>query len=189
MKFLYLSLALALAALPTSAGPREASACREGGLPPVFEGLAFAGDGDTIYGVGQTAAIRLWGMDTPELRSGGKTETTSGMRARAYVADLLAEAGHRVSCIPLQRDRYCRVVSTCLTAHGKDIVLETLRAGFAYGFFLSAATRIGSPRALPTPRPRGRPGAGAEGSGRFGWASPCAREPRPGIGPLNPAPI
>jgi len=140
MKFLYLSLALALAALPTSAGPREASACREGGLPPVFEGLAFAGDGDTIYGVGQTAAIRLWGMDTPELRSGGKTETTSGMRAHAYVADLLAEAGHRVSCIPLQRDRYCRVVSTCLTAHGKDIVLETLRAGFAYGFFLSAAT-------------------------------------------------
>jgi endonuclease YncB( thermonuclease family) len=108
-----------------------------GALPPVFDGIAFTGDGDTIYGVGLKPGVRLWGLNAPELRDGAKAETVPGMRARALVADLLAAAGHKVHCAPIEWDGYCRVVATCTTGAGVDLTLASLQAGLAYGFYLA----------------------------------------------------
>jgi endonuclease YncB( thermonuclease family) len=72
----------------------------------------------------------------PELRDHDKAETIRGMRARALTADLLAAAGHKVSCQSIEWDSYCRVVATC-TAGGKDLTLELLKAGMSYGFYLA----------------------------------------------------
>lgn len=111
--------------------------CQGQPLPPTFEGMAFTGDGDTIYGVNFKPGIRLWGMNAPELRDLAKAETVPGMRARSLVDDLLAEAKHQVRCEPIEWDGYCRVVATCTTAKGVDLTLATLKAGLAYGFYLS----------------------------------------------------
>ncbi len=111
-----------------------------GPLPDAFDGLAFSGDGDTIYGVGLERGIRLWGIQAPELRD--KTtgqETVPGMRTRAALEDLFAASGHRVTCAPRKWDRFCRVVASC-HAGAVDVQLELLRQGLAYGFWLSDTT-------------------------------------------------
>ena len=124
--------ALAAFLLPVAVQARDC-----GPLPPVFEGVAFVGDGDTIYGTGFKAGIRVWGMNAPELRTRDKAETVPGMRARALVADLLADAGHKVRVDPIEWDGYCRVVATVRTARGVDLTLAAIEAGMAYGFYLA----------------------------------------------------
>jgi endonuclease YncB( thermonuclease family) len=123
--------------VPTAAPAKTPEPPKEcGALPPAFDGTLFVGDGDTYNGVGYRAPIRVWGMNAPELRDRDKAETVPGMRARAFVADLLAAASNKAACRPIEWDRYCRVVASCTTGNGKDITLETLKAGFAYGFYL-----------------------------------------------------
>jgi endonuclease YncB( thermonuclease family) len=130
-KALFAALLLILPSAAMAQPPKKD--CGE--LPPGFEGIAFAGDGDTIYGVGLRPGIRLWGSNAPELRD-DKTETVAGMRARAFTADRLAEAGNKVSCQAIEWDAYCRMMATC-TAGGKDLTLELLKAGLSYGFYLA----------------------------------------------------
>jgi endonuclease YncB( thermonuclease family) len=124
-------LAAVLVAISTPAWSKDC-----GPLPTTFEGTAFTGDGDTIYGVGFKPGIRVWGMNAPELRDAQKEETVAGMQARARTADLLAEAGHKARCEPIEWDGYCRVVAVCTTATGVDITLDLLQHGLAYGFYL-----------------------------------------------------
>ncbi len=132
MKTINAAAALAAFLLPVAVHAKDC-----GPLPPVFEGVAFVGDGDTIYGVGFKAGIRIWGMNAPELRTRDKAETVPGMRARALVADLLADAGHQVRVDPIEWVVYCRVVATVRTARGVDLTLAAIEAGMAYGFYLA----------------------------------------------------
>jgi endonuclease YncB( thermonuclease family) len=125
------------AAVLAKQGRDQPAWCHDKPLPDAFEGMAFTGDGDTIYGVNFKPGIRLWGMNAPELRDAAKAETVPGMRARSLVDDLLAEAKHQVRCEPIEWDGYCRVVATCTTAKGVDLTMATLQAGLAYGFYLS----------------------------------------------------
>lgn len=60
-----------------------------------------------------------------------------GLRARAWVADRLADADHKVRCDPIEWDGYCRVVATCTTAKSVDLTLPTLQASLAYGYYLA----------------------------------------------------
>jgi endonuclease YncB( thermonuclease family) len=130
-----LLLAALLATLPAAAWSQSKQKdC--GPLPPGFEGTAFTGDGDTIYGVGFRPGIRLWGSNAPELRDHDKAETIPGMRARALTADVLAAAGNKVACQSIEWDGYCRVVASC-TAGGKDLTMELLKAGLSYGYYLA----------------------------------------------------
>lgn len=129
-----LTLAAALTALASPALAQKSKDC--GALPAAYAGVAFAGDGDTIVGISPYPAIRLWGMNAPELRDGQKGETIAGMKARALVADLLAAAEHKVACQPIEWDGYCRIVASCTTAKGNDITQAVLEAGLAYGFYL-----------------------------------------------------
>ncbi|MCA0247672.1 MAG: thermonuclease family protein [Proteobacteria bacterium] len=132
MKLISLAALLTAAAFPALA---QSKSC--GPLPAEFDGLAFAGDGDTLYGVGYTPPIRLWGVQAAELRD-KKTgiETPAGMRGRAALEELLSATDHRLKCEPRKWDRFCRVVATC-TAGNVDVAFELIRGGMAYGFWLS----------------------------------------------------
>ncbi len=133
MKWLPVALAAAIAAAPALAQqpPKDC-----GPLPGTFTGVAFSGDGDTIYGVDYKPPIRLWGLQAPELRDAAKGESVAGMRTRAALEDLLAASGWKISCTPRKWDRYCRVVASC-TAGNTDVSLALIREGLAYGFYLS----------------------------------------------------
>lgn len=137
MKAALLAAVLAAIALPVAAKspPKTAKEC--GPLPAAFEGVGFVDDGDTISVVGVRPGIRLWGLNAAELRDHQRAETMAGMKARALVADLLAAADNKVRCEPIEWDKYCRVVSTCLTGTGVDLTMAALKAGLAYGFYLA----------------------------------------------------
>lgn len=108
----------------------------QGTAPAKLEGVAFAGDGDTLYGVGWSWPVRLWGLNAAELRDGAKAETVPGMRARAHLVDVMAEAENKTICTPIEFDGHCRIVATCKTAAGTDLTLSVLKAGLAYGYYL-----------------------------------------------------
>ena len=47
------------------------------------------------------------------MRDTARVESVPGMRARAFLADLLAKADHKVKCRPARFDRECRIVAQC----------------------------------------------------------------------------
>jgi endonuclease YncB( thermonuclease family) len=121
---------------------------RQGELPKIWEGQAFAIDGDTIGGIGLKPPIRLWGIQAPELRDVANVESTAGMRARAALEDMLARADHRVTCRVAHFDGACNLVAQCtVTAEmptgtapaPHDPALRLVEDGLAYGFHLEDA--------------------------------------------------
>jgi endonuclease YncB( thermonuclease family) len=129
---------------PTTAAPEaKSSECSAvGELPKAWDGQAFAIDGHTLGGVGLKAHLRIWGIQAPELRDAGKAESVPGMRARAYLADLLAKSDHKVKCRPARFDRQCRIVAQCSLADpggSPDLGGSMLAGGMAYGLDLDEA--------------------------------------------------
>jgi len=151
MKSLLLAAALAAVAAPAiaqpaprkiAAAPSDAQDCAGmGALPATWDGQAYAIDGNALGGVNLKAHIRIWGIQAPELRDGAKAESVAGMRARAALADLLEQSGHKVKCRPMKFDRSCRIVAQCTLddARGGDIGGAMIAAGMAYGFGLDEA--------------------------------------------------
>ena len=139
-------LALAVIAGPTlaqsskpGASPPEKCSDRYCALPPKIEGLGFQGDADTIHVTGYPRPIRIWGVQAPELRDKDKAETVSGMASRALVDDLFHEARRATTCVTTKYDLYCRAVAVCSIGTGgaaKELGLELIKAGMAYGFYL-----------------------------------------------------
>lgn len=148
MKGLLLAIGLAVIALPALAqpAPRKVTASQAdtpdcaamGALPATWTGQAYAVDGHTLAGVGLKPRIRIWGIQTPELRDAAKTESVAGMRARAELEDLLDQSGHKVKCRVTRFDEICRVVAQCALddAKGGDVGAALIAAGMAYGFHL-----------------------------------------------------
>lgn len=122
---------------------------RQGELPKVWKGQAFAVDGGTLAGIGLKPHIRLWGIKAAELRDRQTgQETGAGMRARAALADLLEVADHRVSCQAVKWDQECRLVALCTIIAEMptgsqpaphDLGLRLLEDGLAYSFQLEDA--------------------------------------------------
>jgi len=110
-----------------------------GELPKAWDGQAFAIDGKTLGGVGLKAHLRIWGIQAPELRDANKAESVAGMRARAFLADLLAKADHKVKCRPARFDRECRIVAQCSVGDQGDLGGSMIAGGMAYGFELDDA--------------------------------------------------
>ncbi|MBX3498430.1 MAG: thermonuclease family protein [Alphaproteobacteria bacterium] len=106
-------------------------------LPRMIDGEGFAVDGDTIVLLveGQRfGEVRLFGIDAPELRSRmSKEEPQAGLRARDALDRLLSSGGDRVRVIPIEHDRYCRIVGR-IEVGGHDIAEAMLRGGWAYVF-------------------------------------------------------
>ena len=113
-----------------------------GELPKAWDGQAFAIDGHTLGGTGLKAHLRIWGIQAPELRDATRAESVTGMRARAFLADLLAKADHKVKCRPARFDRECRIVAQCSLADpggSSDLGGSMIAGGMAYGFDLDEA--------------------------------------------------
>jgi len=90
--------------------------------------------------IGLKSHIRLWGLQTGELRDRQSgLETPSGMQARAALEDMLEKGEHKVKCRPARWDRECRLVAQCLVETSPsaiDLGGYMLASGMAYGFHL-----------------------------------------------------
>ena len=98
-----------------------------------ISGQADVVDGDTLSIRGQSARIRLYGVDTPEGQqtcedAAGK-RYLCGSRAADALSALIGRNG-RVSCQEEDRDRYGRIVAVC-QANGREINAELIRQGWA----------------------------------------------------------
>ncbi len=111
-----------------------------GALPKEWQGEAFAIDGITLGGAGLKPQLRLWGVQTGELRDRQSgLETIAGMRARAALEDMLEKAEHKVKCRAARWDRDCHVVAQCTVEAAPaplDLGGYMIASGLAYGFRL-----------------------------------------------------
>jgi endonuclease YncB( thermonuclease family) len=98
-----------------------------------ISGQADVVDGDTLSIRGQSARIRLYGVDAPEgqqtCEDGTGKRYLCGSRAADALSALIGRNG-RVSCEEEDRDRYGRIVAVC-RANGREINAELIRKGWA----------------------------------------------------------
>jgi endonuclease YncB( thermonuclease family) len=97
-----------------------------------ISGQADVVDGDTLSIRGQSARIRLYGVDTPEGQQtceGAGKRYLCGSRAADALAALIGRNG-RVNCREEDRDRYGRIVAVC-ESNGSEINAELIRQGWA----------------------------------------------------------
>ncbi|MDE0210895.1 MAG: thermonuclease family protein [Boseongicola sp.] len=90
-------------------------------------------DGDTLRVGGK--AVRLFGIDAPELRQFCKAQGkryACGWRAREYLESLVR--GKRVECHFLSDDRYGRHVSRCVIDGQRDLAYKMVLAGWALDY-------------------------------------------------------
>lgn len=127
---------------PEAAGPAKADCAQQGELPKSWHGQAFAIDGSTLAGVGLKPHLRIWGIQSAELRDRQTgQETVPGMRARAALDDLLAKSDHKLKCRPAKFDHTCHVVAQCSLddPQAGDVGGALIAGGMAYGFLLDDA--------------------------------------------------
>src|SRR5258708_9248233 len=106
---------------PEAKEAKSAECAALGELPKAWDGQAFAIDGQTLGGTGLKAHLRIWGIQAPELRDTTRVENVPGMRARAFLADLLAKADHKVKCRPARFHRECRIGAQCSVGHQRAL--------------------------------------------------------------------
>jgi endonuclease YncB( thermonuclease family) len=122
--------------------PAKAECGQQGELPKAWQGQAFAIDGTTMAGLGLKPHLRIWGVQTAELRDRQTgQETVPGMRARAALADLLAKSDHKLKCRPAKFDRTCHMVVQCSLddPQAGDLGGALIASGMAYGLALDEA--------------------------------------------------
>jgi endonuclease YncB( thermonuclease family) len=137
-------LALLILGAGRAAAQDDCSA-RMGKLPEKWEGSAYAVSGDTMTAIGLKPPLALWGIRAPQM--GDREPGVPAMRARAALEDMLAVAGHRVSCRMTAFDRDCRALAQCTVTvawptgsqpQPHDLALRLVEDGFAYGSGLGA---------------------------------------------------
>jgi endonuclease YncB( thermonuclease family) len=122
---------LALLAAPSSPGAREELA------GPIPAEIVEVIDGDTVklrahiwLGQEVETAVRLAGINAPELRGDCDAERQLAQQARAYLTTLLT--GGAVSLRDIAYDKYGgRVVAQVIDAAGRDLGAALVTAGYA----------------------------------------------------------
>lgn len=87
----------------------------------IFLLSAWAVDGDTITAGGQ--AVRLWGIDAPEV------STRAGRRAARHMRQLVQ--GEELTCRIKDIDDYDRIVAQCFDPQGRDLACLMVQSGNA----------------------------------------------------------
>ena len=113
----------------------------------VVEAVIFVIDGDTfrvdIRGwpavAGENIPVRVYGVDTPEIRGQCDEEKERAVQAREYVEDLLFQA-QRIELYNLKRDKYFRLAAY-VDIDGLDLTSVLIEAG--HGRPYSGGTRLG----------------------------------------------
>jgi len=82
---------------------------------------AWTVDGDTLIAGDQ--AVRLWGIDAPEMQSG------AGIQAAGHMRQLIR--GAEITCRIKDVDEYDRIVGQCFNPQGQDLACLMVQAGHA----------------------------------------------------------
>lgn len=97
-------------------------------------------DGDSIFVdlpdqhplFGKRMGVRVFGIDTPELRTKNACEKKKAEEAKAVLTTLLGKA-ERVDIVNVRKDKYFRILGTIL-ADGRSIADELIKQGLAYPY-------------------------------------------------------
>jgi micrococcal nuclease len=102
-------------------------------------------DGDTFYVTvpgwpaiaGQDIAVRIYGIDTPEIRGSSPAEKVKAAAAKLRLHNILFGTSGRaveVQLIDLRRDKYFRLLAS-VRANGRDVAKVLLKEGHAKPYF------------------------------------------------------
>jgi len=112
-------------------------------------------DGDTITFnikgvhpiIGKRISVRLFGIDTPEMRPKRKQskeskacEKAKAREVKDYVAGILKNAD-RIDIVDPQRGKYFRIVGS-IVVDGKDLTFLLLNKGYGYSYLGGAKEKI-----------------------------------------------
>ena len=97
-------------------------------------------DGDTITVsipsvhplIGESIAVRVKGVDTPEIGSKSSCESQVAKAARDFVSEKL-RSGQRVDLVDLGRDKYFRILADVQIDH-QSLAAELIEKGYAYPY-------------------------------------------------------
>jgi len=132
MKKLFLLLALCLGVFTAQAAP-EYGTVTVSKVISVYDGDTFRVDIDSLPPiVGKNIAIRLNGVDTPEIRGKCEYEKDLAIKARDFVRNKLANA-KEIKLNNLQRGKYFRVIANVMV-DGVSLEQELLDKEFAYKY-------------------------------------------------------
>ena len=132
MKKLLLLLILSLGVFSSQAAP-EYGTVTVSKVISVYDGDTFRVDIDSLPPiVGKNIAIRLNGVDTPEIRGKCKYEKDLAVKARDFVRNKLANA-KEIKLTKLQRGKYFRVVADVMV-DGVSLEQELLENELAYKY-------------------------------------------------------
>jgi micrococcal nuclease len=132
VKKLLLLLILSLGVFSSQAAP-EYGTVTVSKVISVYDGDTFRVDIDSLPPiVGKNIAIRLNGVDTPEIRGKCKYEKDLAVKARDFVRNKLANA-KEIKLTKLQRGKYFRVVADVMV-DGVSLEQELLENELAYKY-------------------------------------------------------
>lgn len=93
-------------------------------IAPALSGMVVrVVDGDSLYLDSHEPQIRLWGVDAPERDEDGFTAATRELVSLAQ--------NERLSCEPVDRDRYGRTVARCFLTDGREVNRLMIESGTA----------------------------------------------------------
>ena len=128
----YLLLVVILAILPAQAAPQYGTVTVSKVIS-VYDGDTFRVNIDSLPPiVGKNIAIRVNGVDAPEIRGKCQYEKDLALKARDFVRVKLANA-KEIKLTNLQRGKYFRVVASVLV-DGVSLEQELLDNELAYGY-------------------------------------------------------
>jgi len=98
-------------------------------------------DGDTIFVdlpdqhplFGKRIGVRIFGIDTPEVRTKDACEKAMGYKAKKVLQQLLASAD-RVDLIDVKKDKFFRILAK-VHVDGKPVANKLIQRGLAYKYF------------------------------------------------------
>jgi len=98
-------------------------------------------DGDTFTAqmdswppiIGQSISVRIYGIDTPELRGKCKREIDLARKAKQFTVEMIRSA-KKIELRSMRRDKYFRILAIAV-ADGKVIGDELIKAGLAVPYY------------------------------------------------------
>ncbi len=144
--FLFFVAAVSLMGCATASGPgaapekQGAAACQNTATAFNCVKVVDVYDGDSIFIdlpgqhplFGKRMGVRIYGLDTPELRTKDACEKKKAKVARRVLTEILDKAT-RVDILNVQKDKYFRILGE-VTADGRSVADVLIKRGLAYPY-------------------------------------------------------